>query len=238
MTARILQTLLTLLPLASGCASMGGYLGARAMDLADCVKVNVGIGIGATLDVHVTDYVSPGLGIVSYTMNFGYEDRVVNGVWLENLVINTPRFAYETVARTLEEAGPDENLDGAVLISQLALRSMLLPNERWIRDSSGELTVRYYNLLNIAGLGEQNRATALTGLLRRAGERPRSVDNDVWQASFLEVGATAGVVEARLGFNPLQLVDFFAGLFGLDPADDDPPIQIIVPRTPPAADRS
>ena len=43
-------------------------------------------------------------------------------------MINTPRFAFETVAREYEETPSDENLEGGVMISQLALRSLLLPN--------------------------------------------------------------------------------------------------------------
>ena len=223
----------TLLVATVGCAPIGGYLGARAMDLADCVKGNVGVGIGLTADVHLTDFMAPGLGIVSYTANAGYDDRNVNGVWLESIVINTPRFAFETVARDYEETPSDENLEGGVLISQLALRSLLLPNERWIREN-GELTVEYYTLFNIGGLGRDFRATALTGLLQRPGERPKTPEKTIWDEAFFEAGATLGVVEARAGINPLQFLDFLAGIFGFDPADDDPPPPMI--EVDPSAD--
>lgn len=236
MTVRLLSTLLTAVMLSVGCSSVGRYLGARAMDLADCVKGNVGAGIGLTVDAHVTDYIAPGVGIVSYTANFGYEDRTINGTWLESLVINTPRFAYETVFQAYEEAeeSPDKELEGSVVMSQLAMRSLLLPNERWIRKDD-ELTVDYYTLLNIAGLGRRNRATALTGLLRRPGEIPTVREKTGWQIGFLEVGGTLGFVEARAGFNPLELVDFLAGVFGWDPAGDDPPAEVIRDESPAAA---
>ena len=51
----------TLLAATVGCAPIGEYLGARVMDLADCVKGNVGVGIGLTADVHLTDYMAPGV---------------------------------------------------------------------------------------------------------------------------------------------------------------------------------
>lgn len=238
MTFRLLSTLLAFLPLSVGCSWVGSYLSARALDLADCVKGNVGAGIGLTVDAHVTDYIAPGIGILSYTANVGYEDRAINGVWLESIVINTPRFAYETVFQAYEESEqtPDENLEGSVIISQLALRSLLLPNERWIRKDD-DLTVDYYTLLNIAGLGQRNRAAALTGLLRRSGEIPRTREKTGWQAGFVEIGATLGFVEARVGFNPLELVDFLAGIFGWDPADDDPRSSVGVPLPPAAVGR-
>ncbi len=101
MTARLPGILLLLLPLAVGCTPLQRYFDARALDLADCAKANVGVGIGLTADAKATDVMAPGIGIVSYTVNFGHESRKVNGVWLENIVINTPRFAYEAVAREM-----------------------------------------------------------------------------------------------------------------------------------------
>jgi hypothetical protein len=38
----------------------------------------------------------------------------------------------------------------------------------------------------------------------------------------LQVGATAGVVAARVGINPLEILDFLLGFLGLDIAGDDP----------------
>lgn len=51
-----------------------------------------------------------------------------------------------------------------------------------------------------------------------AGEtNPKS---DAWHALDLEVGATV-LVGARVGLRPGELVDFLAGLLGLDPIGDD-----------------
>jgi hypothetical protein len=44
---------------------------------------------------------------------------------------------------------------------------------------------------------------------------------DPWRRADVEVGVTAGVLSLRAGFSPGQLVDFLAGLVGLDPAGDD-----------------
>ena len=233
MTVRFSGILLILLPLAVGCVPLQRYIAARGLDLTDCAKGNVGVGIGLTADAKVTDVMAPGIGIVSYTANFGHESRRVNGVWLESIVINTPRFAYEAMARQIDATPADEVLDGTVVVSQLAFRSVLLPNERWIRKND-DLTVEYYTLFNLAGFGRENRATALAGLLRRPGETPREVEKTAWQASSIEVGATLGVVEARAGFNPMEVLDFLAGLVGFDPAGDDPPppVIVVVPTAP------
>ena len=82
-------------------------------------------------------------------------------------------------------------------------------------------------MFNLGNLGRDSRATALTGLLARPGENPKTPEKTVWEAGFFEAGATIGVVEARAGINPLQFVDFLVGIFGFDPADDDPPPPVI-----------
>ena len=41
------------------------------------------------------------------------------------------------------------------------------------------------------------------------------------KATDLEAGATLGVISARVGFNPLEFIDFLLGFVGLDVAGDD-----------------
>ncbi len=195
------------------------YLRDRGLDFADCFKVNAGAGIGLAVDIKLTDYVSPGVGVASYTINAGWDDRRIYGVWRESDVINTPRIAYEVF---LAEQGSrtDENVEAATLFTDLALSSLNLPNERWLRDGDS-VTVEYYSLFNFWGAGERHRARAMTGHIVDPTGRARMVDKSVWQKGFFDLGIAVGPVAARAGFNPLQFVDFLGGLFGLDLADDD-----------------
>lgn len=50
---------------------------------------------------------------------------------------------------------------------------------------------------------------------------PTNPQRDAWDRWDLELGFTV-LVGARVGFSPGQFVDFAAGLFGFDPAADDP----------------
>jgi hypothetical protein len=202
---------------AGSCAPVGGYFAARGLDLADCFKLSVGLGIGLAADVHVTDYMAPGLGIASYTANLGWDDRRVNGVWLESDVINTPRLAYEWAYE--DSLAADSEDSSQRLLTGLALASLTLPNERWIRKGS-RVTVEYFSLFNFGGLGERMAARSLAGVLLGHGEQADDPGRSFWQKCFLEAGATAGVVHARVGWNPLETIDFLLGWIGLDPAGD------------------
>lgn len=195
------------------------YLHDRANDLGDTVRLNVGAGIGLAVDAHLTDWISPGIGVASYTYNFGWDDRRVHGTWVESDVINTPRLAYEMLADEYETTASDR-VDEEQFIAKLALSSLNLPNERWIR-SGGEVTVEYFSLFNFGSIGERQRAHSLTGHLLEGDAEVRVVDESPWRRAFVEIGATAVFAHARIGWNPLETIDLVAGLFGLDPAGDD-----------------
>jgi hypothetical protein len=207
---------LLLLPfVGAGCA----WAERRALDLGDCFRAVVGGGLGLSIDAQATDYVSPGIGVASYTRNFGWFDREVHGAWLESDVINTPRLAYEGLADEFAQAGR-EQLDEQGFVARLALSSLNLPNERWIR-SGGVVRVEHFALFNFFGVGSKQRAWWLADLLVEPGDSVTTPSKSVWQAGFVEVGATAVIVHARVGVNLLEFVDLVCGLVGLDPAGDD-----------------
>lgn len=57
---------------------------------------------------------------------------------------------------------------------------------------------------------------------------------DPWRRADLEVGATLGFLNFRVGFSPGHLVDFLAGIFGFDPAGDDRGLALEDPAEPAA----
>lgn len=208
-----------LLALLASCEALGDYASARFLDLGDCVKLSAGGGIGLTVDAKATTYMSPGLGFASYLYVVGWDSRDVHGFWLASDVVNTPRLAYEWFSEEYQET-PPEAFDEALFLGRLALTSMALPAERWIRHED-VVTVEYFSLFNFGDFARNQRATSFTGFLLEEGQEAREPIRDVWTRSWFEVGATAGVVHARVGVNPLEFVDFLLGLFGLDPAGDD-----------------
>ncbi len=217
----------------SGCT----WLADRSRDAADTVRLAIGVGPGLAVDARVTDWISPGLGVVTYTRNWGWLDRNVHGSWLESDVINTPRLAYEAAGAELESR-PLKQSDPRMSLARLAASSLNLPNERWIR-SDGVATVEYFAFLNGFGAGESSRAHWLADFVVEPGETVFVPSRTPWQKGFVEVGTTALLVHARVGFNPLELIDFLAGWFGLDPAGDDArvPYYPLLPREDPARAR-
>ncbi len=220
---------------AGGCT----YGAARARDFADCFRVSVGGGLGLTASVQATDWLSPGIGAASRTWNFGYLDRDTHGSWVESCVIQTPRLAYQGLALRLEEQSR-EQMDEDGVLTRLALDSLNLPHERWVR-TGGRVRVEQFALFNplrasddfdsswLGGflvepgdeIGHYTLVEEVGGFLVEPGDVVLAPVKDVWQSSFLEVGGTVALVHARVGFSPLQLADFVAGLFGFDPAGDD-----------------
>lgn len=195
------------------------WLNARRLDLQDCFPVAVGVGGGLTADAQVTDWMSPGVGFVSYTVNAGWLDRGVRGWWEESDVITTPRIAYEVFSEDYRGESSEQLGDGG-LLTNLALQSLNLPNERWIRNEDGRLSVEYFALFNF--FGERLAAGALTGLMKRDREAFEVRERTIWERDTVGAGVTVGFVHVRAGWSFLQTIDFLAGLVGLDPAGDDP----------------
>ena len=107
----------------------------RMLDFGDCFRTTAGVGFGLAVDAQVTDFVSPGVGVASLTWNYGWFDREIHGAWNESNVINTPRLAYESFSDEFEQSSRSQ-LDEQGFVARLALSSLNLPNERWIRRGS------------------------------------------------------------------------------------------------------
>lgn len=216
----------------TSCSAVGDYLSWRALDLVDTFKLSAGVGPGIAVDLRATDWFAPGLGYMSYTTNVGWDDREIFGVWDECVVINTPRAVVEAAIGSQDErTSPD--YDPQQRIGRLALASVFLANERWLRNpSNGDVTVDYYSLFNFAPIASFLRQADPGRFFVKDGENVIVRSKSVWDQGWFEVGATVLVLHARAGVNLFQALDFVAGVFGLDPAGDD---RRVVPRDLPAA---
>ncbi len=208
-----------LLVLASAVSGGCSWWEARARDGSDCFRAALGVGPGLALDARLTDWVAPGVGIVTYTHNVGWLDRRVHGVWLESDVITTPRLAYEAFGAEFDSQA-SQQADHVGSLKQLATSSINLPNERWVRRQ-GVTTVEYFAFINAAELGARSHATWLTDLLVDPGDPVFTPRRSAWQRGNFEVGATILLVHARAGVNLFEFVDLIGGFVGLDLAGDD-----------------
>jgi hypothetical protein len=209
------------LALAASCGSVADWLTFRALDLADCGKINTGYGLGIAIDGRLTDWLAPGLGYISYTTNFGWDDRIVAGIWEECIVINTPKAVFEAVLGSSDDhAAPD--YDSTWSVGRLALASVFLSHERWIRHPKRpEVTVDLYSLFNFGPVSDYLREADPQRYFLREGETVVWRRKPFFDQGWIELGVTAVFLHARAGVNVFQSVDFVLGLVGLDPAGDD-----------------
>lgn len=220
--------LLCALSLLQGCG-IGHYLRNRGLDFMDCFKINAGVGLGLAVDLRATDWFAPGLGYMSYTTNFGWDDRLVHGTWKECVVINTPR---EVVEAAIGDPGQRDSpdYDPSISIGRLALASVFLANERWIRNPRTKaVSVEYYSLFNFAPIASFVRSADPGRFFVHEGEKVTVRDKSIWDEGWFEAGATVVFVHARIGVNLFQIADFLTGIIGIDPARDD---RRLVPEAP------
>ena len=84
------------------------------------------------------------------------------------------------------------------------------------------------NVSFVSGRGPHNNPLEVGYLLPLLVYAGMHADNETYrplafkEATDLQLGGTLLLVSARVGVNPLEIVDFLAGLVGLDPAGDDP----------------
>jgi hypothetical protein len=211
MTALARSLLLVAMLGGPGCLAPG-----RAADLRDSGRIGIGIGLGLSADAKIGDLTHPALGIASASAMVGFEARDIDGPFYEANVSDP--FATYWWRR---EGGPWgfslnssgwrgvwESVDWVDAIDEIDEPVDMEPLPEtgtvWEEETlDGSIVVRRW--LPIPGGAEQ-----YPGL---------------WSfntASDLQLGATLLIVNVRLGFNPLEFVDFLLGFGGLDIAGDDP----------------
>ena len=195
---RIIRTILGIISLAivAGCAT------GRMSDLRDCGKLSIGVGPGLGVDAQLGAISHPSLGIGSWTRRIGWEDRYVAGLWKEG-ELHSP---VANIAMSVVDGGPD-TICGRMNISCIRFNEGVYGYHN--RDHLHFKKVpdygyggRWINTLK-SGKGQKNMTT-------------------FHQATNLELGVSALLISARVGINPLEIVDFILGFVGLDIAKDDP----------------
>ncbi|GEM_PF-2712881 len=231
MNRAILGLLALSLAFLPGCGAVGAWFRRRGLDLLDCVKANVGVGLGLEADARLTDWFAPGLGFAARTWNFGWEDRNLYGSWEEWNVVNTPRAVWEANVGDIEESTTEPGYDPRWSVARLAMASVFLANERWIRKpGTGVVRIELYSLFNFAPIPTFIRAADPRRSMIRSGETAVINRKSIWDQGWIELGVTPVFLHVRAGLNPFQMVDFLFGMVGLDPAGDD---RDRIPSAPP-----
>ena len=182
-----------MLACASGCAP------GRLDDLADCGKLSVGFGFGLEVHAKLGCLTHPSLGFgASGTYRAGHESREISGTWFE----------FRAVWPIMSWLGllwgePDL---GTCNLSFIASRGLTMDDVDSGLDEVGYLLP----LLVYLGGGMDPELDLPDPL-------------SFHEATDLQLGGTLLLVSARVGVNPLEIVDLLLGFVGIDIAGDDPP---------------
>lgn len=241
---------LGVLLLALGCSTPSSWPRSRAADLLDAVPVSVAAGWGVGISGQATPLLAAGLSATPVVSNrAGFDDRVIWGTW-EEYQAGFPwtwdvRWRTDVVEPPADEPFWSDSLRLSYRWQRMAdapggegydIERMWEPNTVWyrrhppvIRESFGALGVpmrRGWILFQ-----DERRATHDTEPLDRLGSPERGA---LWTMrserlpaqrawDLFELDAFAGIFGLRVGFRPVEAVDFLLGIVFLDPMQDDLP---------------
>ena len=188
----------------------------RVADLRDSGRIGIGFGLGLSADAKLGDLTHPALGVASASAMMGFESRDIDGPWYEAhasapYAIPWYRREGKSWGYALGSSGwrgtweALDWLDALVEVDEMIDQDALPETGTRVGGEllDGKVTVRRW--LPIPGLVEETS--------------PLFSFNT---ATDLQLGAHLLLINARLGFNPLEFLDFLLGFGGLDIADDDP----------------
>ncbi len=203
--------LLAYIPLAgTGCT----YARARGYDLLDVASVGVGYGLGLNIHVQASELLHASFGASTSHM-YGTRGRYV-GYWREGNVGWPVTFL---VFGTMEPENPKmEAYQGQVLLFTL------IPLTDWE-------SVLYVSpsLAGPAPAEEEKHFCVVNPLFTRHVAGPHgigmisgAIPEEYHPNGEVSAGFLLGVIGARVALDVVELGDFLAGIFMLDPAGDDP----------------
>ncbi len=187
---------ITFLGIVAGCAT------GRTSDLRDCGKLSIGFGPGLGVDAQLGALSHPALGIGSWTRRIGWEDRYVAGLWKQG-ELHSP---VANAAMSVVDGGPD-TIGGRLNIS-------------YIRFHEGVYGYHNGDSLHFEKVPDYGYGGRWINTFK--SKKKRKNMSSFNQATTLELGASVLLVSARVGINPLEILDFILGFAGIDIAKDDP----------------
>jgi len=236
--------------LLGGCSQVSSYSRSRGLDLLDTFPMSIAWGGGVSVSVEGTPCLRAGLGLTPVVSDrFGFEDRRLWGtwnefeapfpwvLWLNDITSIPPRPVGADIGRPFGDGPPLMylwQLDRDAPLGEGHHRGRWEPQiQQWGehppygRESGGGFVIPAYrrrldwrDLHLQQGDNEGLHALAAPDLStlwivsRDGPEEPQAWD-------LFQVDVFAGCVGLRVGFRPVEGVDFLLGIVGIDLLGDD-----------------
>jgi hypothetical protein len=188
----------------------------RVADLRDSGRLSAGLGLGLSADVKLGDLTHPSLGAFAVSAQLGFESRNIDGPWYEASVSDP--YALSWFRRENVPWGYALNLSGwRGVWESLDWLDAVDELDEWVDQEPLPETGTVVEGERLDQSVKVSRWLPITG---GHGEPGR-----LWSfntATDLQVGAHLILVNARVGFNTLEFIDFLLGFAGYDIAGDDP----------------
>ncbi len=185
-------------------------------DLKDSGRLAIGLGLGLSADAKLGDLTHPSIGILASAAMVGFESRDIDGAWYEAQVSDPfSTYWYRRDGRSWGSAfllsgwrGAWESLGWLDAIDEL--------DEPFDQEGLPETGTMFG--------GEMLDGRLIASRWLPMGSAPEGFPA-LWEfhsATDLQLGVHLLLINARVGFNPLEFADFLGGFFGYDLAGDDP----------------
>lgn len=199
-----LAALAALIALVPGCAGFGSWARARGRDLGDCARASVSLGAGLHAEAQATSFLHPSAGFGDVSLapknTLGWDPRPLPAGRVRTDAFPMQLVSWPAYRREMIDLGYGDTAPG--------WRGFISP---WILMGSDHV---------------EGRSNSLFGLHRfipnpLLAEPPETPAERRSRQSWIAAGGTLAIIQADAGVNPLEILDFLAGLAGLDPLGDD-----------------
>ncbi len=187
----------------------------RMNDLKDTGRASIGLGLGLSADARLGALTWPSVGFLGTGAMYGWDSREIEGRFFEAR-ISEP---YATYWFRKDGFGWVDALNGTgfrgafeVKSFEVAIDALTLP----VDDEPHEDVGVVWEGEVLAGRLYAGRWLPIPGRADKAS--PLGSFNEL---TDFQLGATLLLVQARLGLNPLEILDFLLGFAGVDIANDD-----------------
>jgi hypothetical protein len=198
-----------LLLVVAGCAP------GRFADLRDTGGASVGIGLGLSADAKLGDLTHPSLGLFGSGAMLGWESRDIEGLFYEARISEPyATFWFRRNGFSWGDALNDSGFRGSFEVRSFEVAIDAVSDG--VDDQPPEDLGVVWEGEVLKGKLSAGRWLPIPGRADEAS--PLGAFSTI---SDLQVGATLLILQARLGVNPLEILDFLLGFVGLDIANDD-----------------
>ena len=208
-----------------GMLALTGCTRAIWRDFQDCGLVSVGFGAGLSAEARVVAAIQPSIGFQSKTFRLGHESRLISGIWRSD----EKPFPVSLGEVRARRAGIGSPVGNRWLTKLADWRAALSP-ESFLAGEAAKQVIPRLGLLWLLSYRRKDRQ--FPGHWGAGGHQSQQTLSGYWlpcvggrqlfnRAGRVEVGATVLLLSARVGVDPIEILDFVLGSVGCDIAGDD-----------------